>query len=209
MAGITDLGLFIVAGLLLNITPGPDLLYVISSGAAHGKKAGVVAALGIGAGCLVHILLAAFGLSVVFLSSPWLFTALTYMGAGYLIYLGVTTLYNVKKRAALVDESRSSTALSIIFRQAVFINIFNPKVGLFFLAFLPQFVSPQAESPATAFLFLGLLFNVNGTLVNTVFGLLASSISEKMETTRGTQFVLKSLAGLLFLGFGVRLAFFS
>ena len=208
MAGITDLGLFVAAGLLLNITPGPDLLYVISSGAAHGKKAGVVAALGIGAGCLAHILLAAFGLSVVFLSSPWLFTALTYMGAGYLIYLGVTTLYNVKKRAALTSEPRS-TALSTIFRQAVFINIFNPKVGLFFLAFLPQFVHPQAESPATAFLFLGLLFNVNGTLVNTVFGLLASSIREKLKTTGKTQVVLKSLAGLLFLAFGVRLAFFS
>lgn len=208
MAGITDIGLFIIAGLLLNITPGPDLLYVISSGAAHGRKAGVVAALGIGAGCLVHILLAAFGLSVVFLSSPWLFTALTYVGAGYLFYLGVTTLINIRKSAVPVSGPKS-TSLATIFRQAVFINIFNPKVGLFFLAFLPQFVSPQAESPAAAFLFLGLLFNVNGTLVNTVFGLLASSISEKIETTGGTQYLLKAFAGVLFLAFGVRLAFFS
>jgi threonine/homoserine/homoserine lactone efflux protein len=208
MDGVTDLGLFIVAGLLLNITPGPDLLYILSRGAGQGKKAGVVAALGIGAGCLVHILAATFGLSVILVSSSFLFNVVKYIGAAYLFYLGINTLLRLKDKAPQVQKS-TVLPLGVIFRQAVLINVLNPKVALFFLALLPQFVSPAAEFPAAVFLFLGLVFNINGTFVNILFALFASTVGERIQATVFVQRLLKSLAGALFLAFGIRLAFIS
>ena len=208
MDGVTDLGLFVVAGLILNITPGPDLLYIISRSAVQGKKAGVIAALGIGAGCLVHVLAAAFGLSVILVSSSFLFTVVKYIGAAYLFYLGVSTLLSLKQKELQVQKS-VELPLAKIFRQAVLINVLNPKVALFFLALLPQFVSPAAEFPAGVFLFLGLVFNINGTIVNVLLGMFASTISEKIQATAFVQRLLKTLAGALFLAFGIRLAFIS
>lgn len=208
MSGVTDLGLFIVAGLILNITPGPDLLYIISRSAVQGKKAGVVAALGIGAGCLVHVLAAAFGLSVILVSSSFLFTVVKYIGAAYLFYLGVSTLLSLKQKELQVQKS-VALPLARIFRQAVLINVLNPKVALFFLALLPQFVSPAAEFPAGVFLFLGLVFNINGTIVNVLLGMFASTISERIQATAFVQRLLKTLAGALFLAFGIRLALTS
>ncbi len=208
MDGVTDLGLFIAAGLLLNITPGPDLLYIASRSAVQGKKAGVIAAIGIGTGCLVHVLAAALGLSVILLSSSMLFTAVKYIGAAYLFYLGIMTLFSLKKRRQGVTES-SAMPLPVVFRQAALINVLNPKVALFFLALLPQFVSSGAESPAAVFLFLGLVFAVNGTVVNVFFALFASGISKKIQAGPSVQRVLKSLAGVLFCAFGIRLALVS
>jgi len=208
MDGVTDLGLFIVAGLILNITPGPDLLFIISRSAVQGKKAGVIAALGIGAGCVVHVLAAAFGLSVILTSSSLLFTVVKYIGAAYLFYLGIRTLLSLKQKELQVQKS-AALPLAVIFRQAVLINVLNPKVALFFLALLPQFVSPAAEYPAGVFLFLGLIFNINGTIVNILFALSASTISEKVQATVFVQRLLKTLAGVLFLAFGIRLAFIS
>lgn len=193
---------------ILNITPGPDLLFIVSRSAVQGKKAGVIAALGIGAGCLVHVLAAAFGLSVILVSSSFLFTVVKYIGAAYLFYLGVSTLLSLKKKELQVQES-TVLPLAVIFRQAVLINVLNPKVALFFLALLPQFVSPAADFPAGVFLFLGLIFNINGTIVNIVFALCASTISEKIQATTFVQRLLKTLAGALFLAFGIRLAFIS
>ena len=209
MADITDLGLFVVAGLLLNITPGPDLLYIVSRSAVQGRRAGVVAALGIGSGCLVHIFAAAFGLSVILLSSALLFRTMSYVGAAYLLYLGIITLMSAQKKERPHLSKQPVTSLPVIFRQAVLINALNPKVALFFLALLPQFVRPGAESPTMAFLLLGLIFNLNGTLVNIVFALLTSSIRNRIEATEPVQRLLKSLAGIIFLVFGIRLAFIS
>ncbi len=208
MDGVTDLGLFIVAGLILNITPGPDLLYIAGRSAVQGKKAGVIAAIGIGTGCLVHVLAASFGLSVILLSSSMLFTVVKYIGAAYLFYLGITTLLSVKKMEQQQPED-SLISLGLIFRQAVLINVLNPKVALFFLALLPQFVSSAAEFPAGAFLFLGLLFAINGTVVNIIFAFFAAGISQKIQATSSVQRLLKSLAGALFCAFGIRLAFIS
>ena len=208
MDGVTDLGLFIAAGLLLNITPGPDLLYIASRSAVQGKKAGVIAAIGIGTGCLVHVLAAALGLSVILLSSSMLFTAVKYIGAAYLFYLGITTLLSVRKKEQQVAET-PAMPLPVIFRQAALINVLNPKVALFFLALLPQFVSSTAEAPAAVFLFLGLVFAVNGTVVNIIFALFASGISSKIQASTSVQRVLKSLAGALFCVFGIRLALVS
>jgi len=208
MDGVTDLGLFIIAGLILNITPGPDLLYIAGRSAVQGKKAGVVAAIGIGTGCLVHVLAASFGLSVILLSSSLLFTVVKYIGAAYLFYLGITTLLSLKKKEPQLTAD-TAISLAVIFRQAVLINALNPKVALFFLALLPQFVSPATEFPAGAFLFLGLVFAINGTVVNIIFAYFAAGISKKIQATETVQRLLKSLAGALFLAFGIRLAFTS
>ena len=208
MDGISDLGLFIVAGLLLSITPGPDLLYICSRSAVQGKKAGVVAALGIATGCFVHIASAAFGLSVILLSSAMLFTAVKIAGAVYLLYIGIKTLRSIQKNDQPAPHC-SALPLGSIFRQAVLINVLNPKVALFFLALLPQFVRPDAASPATAFLFLGLLFNINGSIINILFALFSSVISKQIRATRSMQRFLKTVTGALFVAFGIRLAFTS
>jgi len=208
MDGVTDLGLFIVAGLILNVTPGPDLLYIAGRSATQGRKAGIVAAIGIGTGCLVHVLAASFGLSVILLSSSMLFTVVKYIGAAYLFYLGITTLLSLRKNEPQVPQG-SEISLGSIFRQAVLINVLNPKVALFFLALLPQFVSPAAEFAAGAFLFLGLVFAINGTVVNILFALFAAGLSKKIQATEYVHRFLKSLAGALFLVFGIRLAFVS
>lgn len=204
--GTTDLGLFILAGLLLNITPGADLLYISSRSAVQGKKAGVVAALGIGAGCIVHVVAAALGLSMILVSSPLAFTVVKYLGAAYLFYLGITTLLSLSHRSNSKSQTAAVLSLSKIFRQAVLINTLNPKVALFFMALLPQFVSSSAPHPALTFLFLGLVFNINGTVVNIVFALFTSVLAEKFSSNRVLPRFLKSLVGALFVALAIRLA---
>ncbi len=207
--GVTDIGLFIFAGLLLNITPGADLLYITNRSAIQGKKAGVIAAIGIGAGCMVHVLAAAFGLSMILVTSPVAFSIVRYVGAAYLFYLGIKTLLTLKQQNTSDEKVKSLLSLIKIFRQAILINILNPKVALFFIALLPQFVSPTATNPALTFLFLGLLFNVNGTLVNILFALLTSYLAKKVQTITLLPRILQSLVGSLFVVLGVRLAILS
>ncbi len=209
MPGVTDLGLFIIAGLILNITPGVDLLYITNRSVVQGKKAGVIAALGIGAGCIVHVLAATLGLSMILVSSSLAFTFIKFLGAAYLIYLGITTLLNLKTDSKHSRPSLSKLSHGKIFRQAILVNVLNPKVALFFMALLPQFVSPGAEHPALAFLFLGLVFNVNGTLVNILFALSASVLAAKIKSSTMFSRYLKSLVGTLFIVLGIRLGFTS
>ena len=168
MMGIHDLALFIAAGLLLNVTPGPDMAYIAARGAAGGFRAGMAATLGITAGCVVHTLAAAAGLSVLLATSAAAFTVVKWCGAAYLLYAGVRLV------AASVGPSHDrSTAPPPapatpwrIFREALVINVLNPKVALFFLAFLPQFIAVDAPSKGLAFLALGCLFNFNSLFVN-------------------------------------------
>jgi len=205
--GTTDLGLFILSGLILNITPGVDLLYITNRSAIQGKRAGVVAALGIGAGCIVHVLAATFGLSVILASSSLAFSVVRYLGAAYLLFLGISTLLRLKQDNRLASRASSVLPLATIFRQAVLINILNPKVALFFMALLPQFVSPTAANPALSFLFLGFVFNVNGTVVNIFFGLFTSVLAKRLQAVTVLPRVLKTIVGTLFVALGLRLAF--
>ncbi len=206
MLGIVDIGMFVTAGLILNITPGADVLYITNRSAIQGSKAGVVAALGIGAGCVVHVLAAALGLSMILVSSSLAFSVIKYLGAAYLLYLGVTTFLSLKQKES--EKPRPATVLPLakIFWQAALINVLNPKVALFFMALLPQFVSPAAEHPALAFLFLGVLFNVNGTLVNILFALFTSTLALKIKAGSTLPRLLKSLVGTIFVALGIRLA---
>lgn len=206
MLGIIDLGMFVTAGLILNITPGADVLYITNRSAIQGSKAGMMAALGIGAGCVVHVLAASLGLSMILISSSLAFSVIKYLGAAYLLYLGITTFLSLKKKNTIVARSSTLLPPARIFRQAVLINVLNPKVALFFMALLPQFVSPTAENPALAFLFLGVLFTVNGTLVNILFALFTSTLAQKIKAGSTLPRLLKSVIGTLFIILGIRLA---
>src|SRR5277367_5608082 len=165
--GTHDLWLFVVSGLLLNITPGPDTLHIVGRSSAQGARAGAVAALGIGTGALVHICAAALGLSAILAASASLFTAVKIIGAVYLLYVGISLIRSAGGALVptIAPDSRAAT-LRVIFLQGFFTNVLNPKVALFFLAFLPQFVSTSSTSKPAAFLFLGVIFNLNGTLWN-------------------------------------------
>ncbi len=207
MLGTVDLGVFVLAGLILNITPGVDMLYIANRSALQGVKAGIIAALGIGAGCLVHILFATLGLSVVLATSALAFTVVKLAGAAYLIYLGLATLVSLRSPVAEGKGLALPLPPGQIFRQAIFINVLNPKVALFFMALLPQFVSPGAAQPAISFLFLGCLFNLNGTIVNVLFAIFSAKIAARLKNCATLGKVFKAAVGSLFIGLGVRLAF--
>jgi threonine/homoserine/homoserine lactone efflux protein len=201
---IHSLPLFIAAGLLLNFTPGPDMLFIVGQAAANGRRAGVQAALGIGAGCLVHVLLAALGVSALLATSALAFTALKWIGAAYLVWVGLSML---RKPLAVAPQPVSPGAS--VFRQGVLTNVLNPKVALFFLAFLPQFIVPGAPAQVQAFIVLGLLFTFNGTLVCIAIALFAAMLRERLLSdgiARSASW-LKRATGALFIGLGLRLAF--
>jgi threonine/homoserine/homoserine lactone efflux protein len=143
---------------------------------------------------------------MILVSSSFAFSVVKYAGAAYLFYLGIVTFVSLKQKGN--DEPRSSSVVAPwkIFRQAALINILNPKVALFFMALLPQFVSPTAANPALAFLFLGVLFNVNGTLVNILFALFTSTLACKVKNGSVLSRILKSMVGTLFVTLGIRLA---
>lgn len=217
MLGTHDLGLFIASGLLLNMTPGPDSLLIMARSATQGFRAGSAAALGIGAGTCVHILAAALGLSALLSASTAAFTVVKLLGAAYLVYLGVGMLFKRRAAEARAEDGRQeqiptpppAAPLRKIFAQGFLTNVLNPKVGLFFLAFVPQFISADAPSKAVAFLFLGAVFNVNGMLW---CHLLAWSSAVAGARARGQGWAralgrwLNRGIGALFLAFGVRLA---
>ena len=218
--GIEHVGLFILAGWLLNLTPGPDVLYIVSCALRSGARAGVVAALGITAGCFVHIIAAAVGVSALLAASSTAFSVLKWMGAAYLLYTGVRLLWSrgssglavVKtsvsgdgsgvRHAVVVDRG----ALKDIFRRGFLTNALNPKVALFFLAFVPQFIAPGAPNHALAFLLLGIVFNVNALPVNIGFALLAAWAAERVDAVQRSMRWLDRVAGVMFIAFGLKLA---
>jgi len=205
MDGIHDLGLFVLSGLLLNITPGADTLYIVARGTTQGARAGAVAALGIGAGCIVHTLAAALGLSAILATSATAFAVVKWIGAAYLVYLGLTLLAS---RSALGTVSAPPLAsLRRVFVQGFVTNMLNPKVALFFLAFLPQFIDTDAPTKAMAFLVLGAIFNVNGTLWNLLVAWSAGGLGRRLSSRSPAAIWLHRSIGALFIALGVRLAF--
>jgi len=205
MFGTHDLALFVVSGLLLNFTPGPDTLYIVGRGTVQGARAGAVAALGIGAGCCVHILAAALGLSALLAASATAFTVVKLIGAAYLIYLGVSLWRSGSGKRGAGAAPLPPVPLRRVFAQGVLTNVLNPKVALFFLAFLPQFVDPDAPNKLLAFLFLGLVFNANGTLWNLFVAWSAASLGGRLASRgRGATWLART-AGAAFVLLGVKL----
>jgi threonine/homoserine/homoserine lactone efflux protein len=196
--------LFVLATLTLNVTPGPDMLYVIARAAGQGRSAGVVSALGIAAGLLVHTLLVAGGLAGLLLTAPAAFEGVKYAGAAYLICLGVRALMSCKRAEDAPRVAQDS--LGSVFVQGALTNLLNPKVALFFLAFLPQFADGSRGPVASQILLLGLLFNLLGTTVNVVVALLASFAGGRFKSRVGDAAALRWLTGGALIGLGVRLA---
>jgi len=196
--------LFAGAGLLLNVTPGPDLLYILGRSVSQGRQAGVVSALGIGAGCLFHVTAAALGVSALVLAVPVAYDVVRWAGALYLIWLGVKALRS--QGSSLEVQAMEATSPRRIFVQGVITNALNPKVALFFLAFLPQFADPSRGPLAPQLLLLGAIFTVNGTLVCLVFALFAARLGEWLKTRYGVTKLLDRATGGLFIALGLRLA---
>ena len=208
MFGTHDLLLFIVSGLLLNVTPGPDTLYIVGRSSTQGVRAGAIAALGIGTGTLVHITAAALGLSAILSASATAFAVLKWVGGAYLVYVGVSLLRTDPRSSdPTVSPELAHARLRTIFLQGFLTNVLNPKVALFFVAFLPQFVAPASDSKALAFLFLGAIFNLNGTLWNLLVAWLAARAAGGLRRSAAVSRWFNRCVGALFIYLGIRLAF--
>jgi threonine/homoserine/homoserine lactone efflux protein len=205
--------LFIAAGLLLNLTPGPDVLYIISNALRSGVKAGVVAGLGITAGCFVHVFAAALGVSALMAASATAFSLLKWAGAAYLLWMGVKLLVAKPAPVGWVGEATPAPggaarnpAYKEVFRGGFLTNVLNPKVAIFFLAFVPQFIAPEAGNKALAFILLGTLFNINSIPVNSGWAWAAGWMARAGAVQRGMHW-LDRAAGAMFIAFGLKLAF--
>ena len=200
--------MFAITGLLLNLTPGNDMLYVIGRSSGQGTKAGVISALGIGAGCIVHILAAVIGLSALIAGSAMAFDIIKYMGAAYLVYLGIRSVAS-KKHSIHINKNLKPLSYNKIFWQGVITNVLNPKVALFFLAFLPQFINVHEGNTSWQILFLGIWFDAVGTIVNVLVALLFGSIGSWLS--KSPRFVQwqERITGMILIGLGIKVALSS
>lgn len=218
MLGITDLPLFVGAVFLLNVTPGPDTAYIVGRSVAQGRAAGVMSSLGVSAGCCVHALATAFGLTALLAASPIAFSIIQYAGAAYLCWLGLRMIATTfrpaagENRAAVAaapgeaDRARGARGLRALFMQGFLTNVLNPKVILFFLSFFPQFVDPKAGHQAAAFLVLGAIMIVMTTLWNTLVAWLAGTLTRRVSQAPRLKCWLDRVVGTAFIGLGARLA---
>ena len=199
-----DIGLFVVASTLLAIAPGPDVIYVLTRGISQGPKAGIAAALGFATGCIFHTFLAAVGIAALIRSSELAFDAVRYAGAAYLIWIGIQAL---RHRSSFSMEGASdSKALLTIFKQSVLGNMLNPKVTLFFLAFLPQFVNTQAGHVGWQMALLGMIFMAVTIVVFGAVALFAAWIGAWIRRNPAIGERLNVFAGLTFIALGIRVA---
>jgi threonine/homoserine/homoserine lactone efflux protein len=207
MFGIHDLPVFIAAGLMLNMMPGPDSLLIMTRSASQGWRAGSAAALGIGAGTFVHIFAAALGLSAVLATSATAFTVVKLIGAAYILYMAFGLLRSKR------GESSSAAPLAVpplpyrkIFAQGFLTNVLNPKVALFFLAFVPQFIGADSTNKALAFIILGCIFNINGMLWCHGLAVFTAQASARLKPSPAVSLWLNRATGGLFVWLGVKLA---
>jgi threonine/homoserine/homoserine lactone efflux protein len=205
MFRIHDFGLFLAAGILLNLTPGPDTAYILGRSIAQGREAGIASALGICVGSIFHTCAAALGLSALLATSALAFGTIKLLGGAYLIFLGIKMILDRRKQLSLPYNFRRRTGAAA-FRQGVFTNILNPKVALFFLAFLPQFIDPASNVKVFAFLTLGLTFVTTGTIWCLILAWFASVLSERLRTNDTIAQWLNRTAGALFVFLRMRLA---
>jgi len=195
---------FMLAALALNLTPGPDMAYVAARTLAEGRPAGLASALGVGAGALVHIALAVLGLSALLLHAPLAFAIVKYAGAAYLVWIAVR-LWRAGA-AAVPTGNAPRVGVARAFVEGALTNLLNPKVALFFIALLPQFVDAERGGVAAQMLVLGLAFNTSGTIVNVAVAILADRARGAVRASRLAARLLRRLAALVLVGFAVRLA---
>lgn len=205
---MNNLYLFFIASLLLNITPGNDMLFVISRSISQGIKGGAYSALGIFLGCLVHIFGAVFGLSIIISKSAFLFDLIKFAGAGYLIYLGIKSL-SAKAPVDNTPENVMQAAPMTLLKQGIITNVLNPKVAIFFLSFLPQFIDPAAGQVQWQLLILGLWFAVQGTFVLLLIASLVAKTSNFIKQNPTFWMLQEKITGLILVGLGVKLVLTS
>jgi threonine/homoserine/homoserine lactone efflux protein len=203
--GIHDFELFLAAGILLNLMPGPDTAYILGRSIAQGRKAGIASALGICVGSIFHTCAAALGLSAILATSAVAFGAIKLLGGAYLVFLGVKILVDRRRELSLPSNFRRYTTAPA-FRQGFLTNVLNPKVALFFLAFLPQFIDPASSAKLLAFLMLGLTFVTTGTIWCLLLAWFASGFSERLRANPTIAAWLNRAVGSLFVLLGLRLA---
>lgn len=204
MFGTQNLPVFLLAAISLNMLPGADTIYIIARSTSQGRKAGIVSVLGISTGSLLHTAAAALGLSAILATSAIAFTIIKLTGAAYLIYLGIKVF--VDNTAPENIEPVSKKNLRYVYRQGILTNVLNPKVALFFLAFLPQFVAPTANYQTLSFFFLGCLFVVTNTLWCLFIALLAAKASDVVRSKNRLLNIANKITGTIFIALGIKLA---
>ena len=204
MFGIHDFPPFLASGILLNLTPGPDTVYILGRSVAQGRAAGIASAFGITIGSLFHTCAAALGLSAILATSAVAFGAIKLIGGTYLIFLGIKMFLGRQSDLGMPAQFRRSTTSA--FRQGILTNVLNPKVALFFLAFLPQFIEPSSTSKVSAFIALGLTFVTTGTIWCLVLAWFAAGFSARLRSNQTIAQWLNRAVGSLFIFLGARLA---
>jgi threonine/homoserine/homoserine lactone efflux protein len=205
--GIENYAGFLAAAIILNLTPGADTLYILTRSIAQGSRAGLVSVAGIMSGCVMHVLAAAFGLSLILTTSATAFFLVKWAGAVYLIFLGIRALSTRTPAFETRDTRFSNKDLISIYRQGMITNMLNPKVALFFLSFLPQFINPAHADGPLPFLALGGTFLVTGTIWCLVLTRAATRLTRMLRENAGIGMWMQKLSGIVFIGFGVNLAF--
>jgi threonine/homoserine/homoserine lactone efflux protein len=199
--------LFITAALLLLLTPGPAVFYIVARSLDQGRLAGLVSTLGINTGTLFHIAAAAFGLSALLMSSALAFGIVKYLGAAYLVYLGIRTLLERAEETA--QEVRQVKALRRVYYEAVLVNLLNPKTALFFFAFLPQFIDPGRGAVSTQVVFLGGVLVLLGILSDGAYALLAGTAGRWLRGNPRFARLQRRFAGTIYLALGVGTVFIN
>lgn len=203
-----SLMLFALASLTLNLIPGPDVVFIVSNTMRGKMKAGIQASLGLGVGYLFHTLAAVVGLSALVLSSAFLFSLVKYLGAAYLLYLGISSLRNFisGKSKICIDARSEGQGKGNVFKQGVIVSVLNPKVAMFFLSFLPQFVDPTLSNTTYQFLTLGLLFSGLAMMCNVMYAILGSLLFNSPKVSRYTR-MIEGISGVLLIGLATKIAF--
>lgn len=197
--------LFVIAALSINLIPGPDVIYIVTNTMKGKMKLGIEASLGLGVGYLIHTLAAVLGLSALILNSAFLFTVIKYVGALYLLYLGFTSLLNYYRNNTQICIGSSTEKQSNVFKQGVIVSVLNPKVAMFFLAFLPQFIDPVAVNATKELLILGLLFSVLATMCNLFYASLGSILFNSPKAKKYSR-ILEGVSGTILIGLSAKIA---
>ena len=205
MYGIENYLGFIIAGLVLNLTPGADTMYILTRSITQGRRAGIYSVLGITSGGLVHTTFAAFGLSIILAKSAFAFNLIKYLGVAYLVYLGIKMLIERNNLFDNKSQKMDTTNLFKIYRQGLYTNVLNPKVALFFLSLLPQFINPQYANGAVPFLILGVTFCITGTIWCLILAYSASFITNTLRQNDKIGKILQKVSGSIFILLGIKI----
>ena len=206
MTGIIHFETFLLTGILLNLTPGNDTIFILTKSIGGGKKAGIVSALGIGTGSIVHTVFAAFGLSLIIAKSILLFNIIKFAGVAYLFYLGYKMLTDKSHLQTDGVIANNNTDYWKIYRNGIFTNILNPKVALFFIAFLPQFIDPTLKNTVLPFLVLGATFITTGTIWCLILAVFASTIFGKLKANKKVSTYINKVCGFALIALGIKVA---